>query len=204
MFSVSSEVQGLFIGLSRVRSFIRLTITGYVRDQHSCFRWAGIQDLRIAPPGVPANGTSWSHGIYLTDEWRKAGSYCHPEESDGTAFLLLYEALIGDPVHEVEAEDRTTCRMLLLKGLITAFYKCWTGWEWIDVGNIRETLAGVLMAPPSAERGAPGLIRRPRCHNEVLVYTTIPMSGGPLLMMAVYRLQHTASPAPVSCQGSNQ
>jgi hypothetical protein len=28
------------------------------------------------------------------------------------AFLLLYEALIGDPVQEVEAEDRTTCQAL--------------------------------------------------------------------------------------------
>jgi hypothetical protein len=90
--------------------------------------------------------------IYLTDESRKAWSYCHPDESDGTAFLLLYEALIGDPVHEVEAEDRTTCRKLLQKGLLAAFYKCWTGWAWIDAGNIRETLAGVLMPPPSAER----------------------------------------------------
>jgi hypothetical protein len=120
------------------------------------------------------------------------------------AFLLLYEAQIGDPVHGIEEENRTTCQRLLQKGLLAAFYKCWTGWEWIDAGNIRETLAGVLMPPPSAERGTPGLIRRPRYHNEVRVYTTIPMSGGPLLMMTVHRLQHTASPAPVSCQGGNQ
>jgi poly [ADP-ribose] polymerase len=167
---------------------------------------AGIlsQGLRIAPPGVPDHGTRWGHGIYLTDESRKAWTYCHPDESDGVAFLLLYEALIGDPVHEVEEEDRTTCQKLSQKGLLAAFYKCWTGWEWVDAGNVYETLAGVLMPPPSAERGSPGLIRRPRYHNEVRVYTTIPMSGGPLLMMTVHRLQHTASPAPVSCQGVNQ
>jgi poly [ADP-ribose] polymerase len=167
---------------------------------------AGIptQGLRISPPAVPDHGTRWRHGKYLTDESRKAWSYCHLEECDGTAFLLLYEALIGDPVHEVEAEDRTTCQKLLQKGLLAAFYKYLTGWEWIDAGNIRETLAGVLMPPPSAERGTPGLIRRPRYHNEVRVYTTIPMSGGPLLMMTVHRLQDTASPAPVSCQGESQ
>jgi hypothetical protein len=29
------------------------------------------------------------------------------------AFLLLYEAQIGDPVHEVEEENRTASRKLL-------------------------------------------------------------------------------------------
>jgi hypothetical protein len=45
---------------------------------------------------VRDHGTIWDHGIYLTDESRKAWSYCHPEESDGNALLLLYKALIGD------------------------------------------------------------------------------------------------------------
>jgi hypothetical protein len=48
--------------------------------------------------------------------WR----YCHPDESDRMAFLLLYEAQIGDPVHEVEEENRTASRKLLQKGFLAA------------------------------------------------------------------------------------
>jgi hypothetical protein len=56
--------------------------------------------------------------FYIEQEnsiWR----YCHPDESDGKAFLLLYEAQVGDPVHEVEEENRTTAsRKLLQKGFL--------------------------------------------------------------------------------------
>jgi poly [ADP-ribose] polymerase len=51
------------------------------------------QGLRIAP-GVTANGRRWGNGIYLTDESRKTWDYFYPEESDGTAFLLLFETQI--------------------------------------------------------------------------------------------------------------
>jgi hypothetical protein len=75
---------------------------------------------------VQEQGTRWGHGIDLINESRKAWSYCHPKESDGNAFLLLYEALIGDRVNEVEEEDRAAFQRLLQKGLLAACYKCWT------------------------------------------------------------------------------
>jgi hypothetical protein len=84
---------------------------------------------------VRDHGTRRGHGIYLTEESRKAWSYCHPDESDGMAFLLLYEAQIGGPIHEVEGEVRVASQRLLQNGLLAACYKCWTGWEWVDGGN---------------------------------------------------------------------
>jgi hypothetical protein len=48
------------------------------------------------------------------------------------------------------------------------------------------------------------LLRRPRYHNEVLAYTSIHISGGPLLIMTVHRFQYKAGPAPVSGEGQSQ
>jgi hypothetical protein len=62
---------------------------------------------------------------------------------------------------------------------------------------------GVLMSPQLAERGATGLIRRPRYHNQVRAIPAS-ISGGPLLTMTVYRLQHPAGPAPVSREDGDQ
>jgi hypothetical protein len=104
-------------------------------------RWVWEPTIMVCIHSTPTrtcvrdHGKRWGHGIYLTDVSRKAWIYCHPEESDRNPFLLLYEALIGDPVIEVEEEDRAASQRLLQKGLLAACYKCWTGWEWVDGGN---------------------------------------------------------------------
>jgi hypothetical protein len=134
------------------------------------------QGLKIAPREAPRNNDRWGNGIYLADESRKAWQYCFPEQSDGTGFLLLYEAQIGYPVHEVEAEDRNAGEKVRQKGLLATVYKCWEGWGWVDAGDFNSKLAGVMIPSPSAARDTPGLIRRLRGHNEVCSYRNLLVS----------------------------
>jgi hypothetical protein len=56
---------------------------------------------------------------------------------------------------------------------------------------------------PVSYEGDNQLLRRPRYHNEVRAYTSIHISGGPLLIMTVHRFQYTAGPAPVSGEGQS-
>jgi hypothetical protein len=125
------------------------------------------QGLRVAPPEAMCNGTRWGKGLYFADESRKAFQYCHPEDSQGSACVLLCEVQIGNPVLETDGEDGQAVLQLQEKGLLALRYNCWEGWTWVDAGVIHSQLSGVFMPSPDASRHAPGLRRSGRGHNEV-------------------------------------
>jgi hypothetical protein len=128
--------------------------------------------LRVAAPGKASHGNRWGNAIYLADESRKAWQYCHPEDSNETALLLLFETQIGHPVYEMEDEDTHAVASMYANGLLSVVYKCWEGWRWVDASAVNQELHGVMMPEPSAGRHTPGLKRFGRGHNEVGCHTS--------------------------------
>jgi poly [ADP-ribose] polymerase 2/3/4 len=63
------------------------------------------QGLRIAPPEAPATGTMFGKGIYLADMVTKSANYCYHSSSGNTGLLLLCEAQVGNPMHELFNAD---------------------------------------------------------------------------------------------------
>lgn len=110
--------------------------------------FAGIlgQGLRIAPPEAPATGYMFGKGIYLADMSSKSANYCNHYQSGGTALLLLCEAELGNPVHELTGASFTAGEDAKAKGMCSTWGKGRVGpSQWKDAGCVHPSLAGTLM-----------------------------------------------------------
>jgi hypothetical protein len=167
---------------------------------------AGIltQGLRIAPTDGPAHMRDGVTEYISPRSDGKPGAIAIPTRVTEQRFCLSMkrrsETQLTRSKTRIVPHPRSICRCVCLPPATSVGQDR----EWVNADNVHENRAGVLMPPPAAERGATGLIRRPRYHNEVYAYTSIHISGAPLLIMTVRRFQHTAGPVPVSCEGANQ
>lgn len=110
--------------------------------------FAGIlgQGLRIAPPEAPATGYMFGKGIYLADMSSKSANYCNHYQSGGTALLLLCEAELGNPVHELTNASYNAGEDAKAKGMSSTWGKGRVGpSQWKDAECVNPALAGVLM-----------------------------------------------------------
>jgi poly [ADP-ribose] polymerase len=110
--------------------------------------FAGIlgQGLRIAPPEAPATGYMFGKGIYLADMSSKSANYCYHHQSGGTALLLLCEAELGNPMHELTGSSYTAGEDAKAKGMCSTWGKGQTGPnQWKDAGCVHPSLAGTMM-----------------------------------------------------------
>lgn len=110
--------------------------------------FAGIlgQGLRIAPPEAPATGYMFGKGIYLADMSSKSANYCNHYQSGGTALLLLCEAELGNPVHELTNASYTAGEDAKAKGMYSTWGKGQVGPnQWKDAGCVHPSLAGTMM-----------------------------------------------------------
>lgn len=110
--------------------------------------FAGIlgQGLRIAPPEAPVSGYMFGKGIYLADMSSKSANYCCHYQSGGTALLLLCEAELGNPVHELTHSSYTAGEDAKAKGMVSTLGKGRVGPnQWKDAGCVHPSLAGTLM-----------------------------------------------------------
>jgi poly [ADP-ribose] polymerase len=104
------------------------------------------QGLRIAPPEAPVSGYMFGKGIYLADMSSKSANYCCSYSSGGTALLLLCEAELGDPMHELTNSSYTAGEDAKAKGLHSTWGKGSTGpSKWKDAECVNPTLAGCMM-----------------------------------------------------------
>lgn len=135
--------------------------------------FAGIlgQGLRIAPPEAPATGYMFGKGIYLADMSSKSANYCNHYQSGGTALLLLCEAELGDPVHELTDASYTAGDDAKAKGMCSTWGKGQVGpSQWKDASCVHPSLAGTLMPDVSVVPGdtkVPGAYLR---YNEYIAY----------------------------------
>lgn len=104
------------------------------------------QGLRIAPPEAPASGYMFGKGIYLADMSSKSANYCCASNSGGTALLLLCEAELGNPMHELTAASFTAGEDAKAKGSHSTWGKGSTGpSNWKDASCVNKALAGCKM-----------------------------------------------------------
>lgn len=110
--------------------------------------FAGIlsQGLRIAPPEAPATGYMFGKGIYLADMSSKSANYCNHYQSGGIALLLLCEAELGNPMHELINSSYNAGEDAKAKGMCSTWGKGRTGpTQWKDAGCVHPSLAGTMM-----------------------------------------------------------
>jgi len=104
------------------------------------------QGLRIAPPEAPVSGYMFGKGIYLADMSSKSANYCASYNSGGTALLLLCEAELGNPMHELTNASYTAGEDAINKGLHSTFGMGQTGpKKWKDAGCVNPALKGCMM-----------------------------------------------------------
>lgn len=104
------------------------------------------QGLRIAPPEAPATGYMFGKGIYLADMSSKSANYCNACTSGGTALLLLCEAELGNPMHELTSASYTAGEDAKAKGMFSTWGKGSTGpSKWKDAECVNSSLAGCMM-----------------------------------------------------------
>jgi poly [ADP-ribose] polymerase len=135
--------------------------------------FAGIlgQGLRIAPPEAPATGYMFGKGIYLADMSSKSANYCNHYQSGGTALLLLCEAELGNPVHELTDASYTAGDDAKAKGMCSTWGKGRVGpSQWKDAGVVHPSLAGTLMPDVSVIPGDTNVDRAYLQYNEYIAY----------------------------------
>jgi poly [ADP-ribose] polymerase len=104
------------------------------------------QGLRIAPPEAPVSGYMFGKGIYLADMSSKSANYCCAYNSGGHALLLLCEAELGKPMHELTNASYTAGEDAYRNGSWSTWGKGMTGpKKWKDSGCVHPSLAGVQM-----------------------------------------------------------
>ena len=104
------------------------------------------QGLRIAPPEAPVSGYMFGKGIYLADMSSKSANYCCAYNSGGTALLLLCEAELGNPMHELTGASYSAGEDAKAKGLYSTWGKGQTGpSKWKDASCVNPALKGCMM-----------------------------------------------------------
>ncbi|KAF1364362.1 PARP-domain-containing protein [Lizonia empirigonia] len=135
--------------------------------------FAGIlgQGLRIAPPEAPVSGYMFGKGIYLADMSSKSANYCCHYQSGGTALLLLCEAELGNPVHELTHSSYTAGEDAKAKGMVSTLGKGRVGPnQWKDAGCVHPSLAGTLMPDVAIELGDTNVDGAYLQYNEYIAY----------------------------------
>ncbi|KAF2024322.1 PARP-domain-containing protein [Setomelanomma holmii] len=129
------------------------------------------QGLRIAPPEAPVSGYMFGKGIYLADMSSKSANYCCSYSSGGTALLLLCEAELGDPMHELTSANYSAGEDAKAKG-------CWSTWgkgqtgpsKWKDAGCVNQGLKGCMMPDVSTVPGPTNVPGAYLMYNEFITY----------------------------------
>ncbi|KAI0899412.1 PARP-domain-containing protein [Annulohypoxylon nitens] len=147
-----------------------------------CTNFGGIlsQGLRIAPPEAPANGYSMSStspdtpslfgkGVYLADTSSKSVNYCHSQNSNGHALLLLCEAELGQLMQYLTTAEYNAPEIAKANGNIATFAGGQNGpLGWRDAKYIHPSLNGIIV--PKAEGIHPNNITSSLFYNEYICY----------------------------------
>ncbi|KAF2849085.1 PARP-domain-containing protein [Plenodomus tracheiphilus IPT5] len=129
------------------------------------------QGLRIAPPEAPVSGYMFGKGIYLADMSSKSANYCCSYNSGGTALLLLCEAELGRPMHELTQASYSAGKDAKAKGSVSTWGKGRTGpSKWKDAGCVNSALSGCMMPDVSTPPGPTNVNNASLMYNEYITY----------------------------------
>lgn len=127
------------------------------------------QGLRIAPPEAPVNGYMFGKGVYLADTSTKSANYCCSYNSAGKGLLLLCDAELGEPMHELYHSDYEAGERAKEVGKIATLGQGRTipgGWK--DAGSFNKELGGVQIPDVSCPQANDN--KASLQYNEYIVY----------------------------------
>ncbi|EMD94638.1 hypothetical protein COCHEDRAFT_1191475 [Bipolaris maydis C5] len=129
------------------------------------------QGLRIAPPEAPVSGYMFGKGIYLADMSSKSANYCASYNSGGTALLLLCEAELGNPMHQLTHASYTAGEDAVKNGMYSTWGMGSTGpSKWKDASCINPALKGCTMPDVSTPAGKTNVSGATLLYNEYIAY----------------------------------
>ncbi|KAF1844248.1 poly polymerase 2 ADP-ribosyltransferase 2 [Cucurbitaria berberidis CBS 394.84] len=129
------------------------------------------QGLRIAPPEAPVSGYMFGKGIYLADMSSKSANYCCAYNSGGTALLLLCEAELGNPMHELTDSSYSAGEDAKAKGMYSTLGLGQTGpSKWKDASCVHPALEGCMMPDVSTPPGPTNVPDAYLMYNEYITY----------------------------------
>lgn len=106
---------------------------------------------QIDQPEAPVSGYMFGKGIYLADMSSKSANYCCSYNSGGHALLLLCEAELGQPMHELTDASFTAGEDAHAKGNWSTWGKGMIGPPaWMDAECVHPSLRGVKMVSIAA------------------------------------------------------
>lgn len=115
------------------------------------------------------NGYMFGKGVYLADTSTKSANYCCASNSGKMALLLLCEAELGDPMHELYYSDYNAGENSKIAGKIATLGQGRAvpgGWK--DAGSFNKALDGVKM--PDVSLGLSQDEKATLRYNEYIVY----------------------------------
>ncbi|KAK0716214.1 poly polymerase catalytic domain-containing protein [Lasiosphaeris hirsuta] len=131
------------------------------------------QGLRIAPPEAPVNGYMFGKGVYLADMSSKSANYCMAGASGGTGLLLLCEAELGRPMHELTRASYSAAEDAKKGGMLATWGQGTTGPQrWKDAECVHPDLEGVTMPDTTVAPGPTGVAGASLFYNEYICYDT--------------------------------
>lgn len=127
------------------------------------------QGLRIAPPEAPVNGYMFGKGVYLADASTKSANYCCSWNSANKGLLLLCDAELGMPMHELYNSDYQAGENAHKAGKIATLGQGRSipgGWK--DAGCLSPMLEGATLPDVAAQTGCDdqAILQ----YNEYIVY----------------------------------
>ncbi|OAA72364.1 poly polymerase 2 ADP-ribosyltransferase 2 [Cordyceps fumosorosea ARSEF 2679] len=129
------------------------------------------QGLRIAPPEAPVSGYMFGKGIYLADMSSKSANYCCPSMSRGEGLLLLCDAELGDPMHELVHSSYTADDEARAAGSwSTKGQGTWAPPQWMDASAVHKSLKGIKMPDPSKPAEDTKIPNASLYYNEYICY----------------------------------
>ncbi|KAG9393272.1 Poly(ADP-ribose) polymerase PARP [Carpediemonas membranifera] len=125
------------------------------------------QGLRIAPPEAPVTGYMFGKGIYLADVMTKSYGYCHPQQSEGKALLMLCEADMG--TMKQHFQSNSSLHDIKVRGAGIDSTHGVGKWQFPVPGKRVDLDGFKLPLGPLVEKQQPGLNLQ---YNEFIVYET--------------------------------
>ncbi|KAJ6125820.1 hypothetical protein N7471_010313 [Penicillium samsonianum] len=127
------------------------------------------EGLRIAPSEAPASGYMFGKGVYLADTSTKSANYCYSHSSGNMGLLLLCDAELGDPMHEIYHSDFNAGEHAKKAGKIATLGRgrAIPG-DWKNAGSFNTALEGVRM--PNVRSKVVEDDKASLMYNEYVVY----------------------------------
>ncbi|KAF4635229.1 hypothetical protein G7Y89_g2861 [Cudoniella acicularis] len=143
-----------------------------IKDSNRLLLWHGSRTTNFAgilSQEAPDIAYPFGKGVHLAETSFKAARFCAASLSGGIGLILLVEADLGNPIHEIDSEDFNASELAKKHNCIATKVVGKLGYKtWKDAGSIHLALKGVKM--PDGKLGNNHSYKRGYQFNEYISY----------------------------------